>query len=119
MAAITGVTSKLLHLRKLDASIGIKENKVSLLIGDGTSTYPTGGIPVTLNNLGLVNTLEALFEVGLDSALGTPTGYVYKFDYHTMKLMIFVTGASSGAALAQLANTATPQVQLSVYARGY
>lgn len=57
----------------------------SVAFGDGTDTYPSGGIPLTKGNLGLPNAIESLTI--LEDAAGN--GYVYKYDDSAATIRIY------------------------------
>lgn len=63
-------------------------NNVSLAFGDGVATYPAGGIPLTIGNLGCPSSLES-FDI-IDQ--GT-SGYIYKVDLTNLKLVMTHSGA--------------------------
>lgn len=58
--------------------------------GNGSLTYPTGGIPLTKAKLGCPNKLES-FEI---SDAGSAAGYIIKYDYANEKLKIYQAGGS-------------------------
>jgi hypothetical protein len=120
MAAISGFTYTIQKRRKIDASPSVNECKASLAFGDGSATYPTGGIPIAKASLGMPNFLESVDIVEMSSA----DGYIYKVDLANAKIKIFVSPAvastpSSAVALSELANSATPQGTIAVIAKGY
>lgn len=64
------------------------QNRVQLAFGDGALTYPTGGIPITIGNLGCPNVVESMSVV--DSG-----GSVYSFNYDSVnKKLLMFQGAS-------------------------
>lgn len=117
MSAITGFTYTLKKARKIDASPSVKEMTVKLQAGDGSLTYPTGGIPLDKASLGLPNYLEALEFV--DTA--APDGYVYKYDNVNNKILMYQCTDRSMAdgPLVEVGNTATPTVNFHVIAKGF
>lgn len=62
------------------------------------SSYPTGGYAVTPATFGLTSSID--FLVANDAA-----GYNVRFDNVNSKIMLYDTGASSGAVLAETAST--------------
>ena len=113
MAAISGFTYQLVSERKLDSSPGQNELQFKISFGNGTDTYPTGGIPLALGSLGLVNYCDALMMSGQDA----PDGYMYKFDRNALKIMLFIEGDAAGEMVEE-SNSATPQGELFVIVRG-
>lgn len=113
MAAISGFTYTLVSQRKLDSSPGQNELQFKLAYGNGSDTYPTGGIPLSLASLGFRNYCDSLVMAGQDA----PDGYMYKFDRDGLKIMIY-QDAGSAAPMAQLSAAATPQGELFVIVRG-
>lgn len=63
-------------------------NRIQLAFGDGVKTYPAGGIPITIGNLGCPNVVESLHVV----EQGT-SGYYFQYD-STNKKLIMIQGAS-------------------------
>lgn len=117
MAAITGFTYTNLKQRKLEGSPSVKESTMKLAAGNGALTYPTGGIPLDKNSLGLPNNLESLTFVDSD----LPDGYIYKYDNVNKKIMMF-EGDNNNAAdgpLIEVVNTATPTISINVISKGY
>jgi len=117
MAAITAFTYTNLKQRKLDGSPSVKESTMKLAAGDGALTYPTGGIPLDKNKLGIPNNLESLSFVDSD----LPDGYIYKYDNVNKKIMMFEGDNANVASgpLVEVANTATPTISINVIAKGY
>jgi hypothetical protein len=113
MAAISGFTYQLVSERKLDSSPGQNELQFKISYGNGTDTYPTGGIPLALGSLGLRNYCDSLVIAGQDA----PDGYMYKFDRNALKIMLFIEG-DAGSVMVEEGNTATPQGELFVIVRG-
>lgn len=120
MAAITGFTYTVQKRRRVDASPPVNECKASLTFGDGSLTYPTGGIPIAKASLAMPNFLESV-DI-LES--GSADGYIYKVDLANAKIKIFVSPAvastpSTAVALSELASSATPTGTIVVLAKGY
>jgi len=113
MAAISGFTYQLVSERKLDSSPGQNELQFKISYGNGTDTYPVGGIPLILGNLGLRNYCDSLVMAGQDA----PDGYMYKFDRNALKIMIFEE-AGNNAPMSELGGSDTPQGELFVIVRG-
>lgn len=67
-----------------------KMNVVKLVFGDGSLTYPSGGIPLTKGKMGCPVTIDSLvvFDQGT-------SGYKYQFDKTNMKLIIMQAPAQT------------------------
>ena len=65
-----------------------KQNRVSLAFGDGSNTYPTGGITIISGNCGCPNTIESM----VIADQGT-SGYTINYNATTGKLQLY-TGAT-------------------------
>lgn len=116
MASITGVVATM-DVRHAQPQDKFKQLCGSLVFGDGASTYPTGGIPITLAQLGFRNTLRALNIIDMNSG----DGYIYKFNLSTMKIRIYTGGASTSVPLVEVSTAFVPVagVALQVEAEGY
>lgn len=68
----------------------------TVAFGDGSLTYPTGGVPLpAIGAFGL--------RAGIDAALVIPPagdGYVYKYDKANHKLLIYAQGVRTGSTAA-------------------
>ena len=83
-------------------------NRVKMVFGDGALTYPAGGIPLSIANLGCPNVLESL--VIYDQ--GT-SGYKFQLDQANSKLVVLQQGAHTHDILlknAAVADGATTRV---------
>lgn len=60
------------------------QNRVTLTFGDGSSTYPSGGISLTSGNMGCPNTLESVSVVDKGSS-----GYSFNYNSSTGKLQMY------------------------------
>jgi hypothetical protein len=89
----------------------------SIVFGDGTSTYPAGGIPVTKGQLGFRNTLRGLYFN--DESSGD--GYVYKFSLANLTVRIYQMGASLSSPLTEVSGAYVPAASttLQFEAEGY
>lgn len=114
MSAITGFSYTVSKRRRLDASASINQAHASLTAGDGSLTYPTGGIPFDKTQLGFNNSLEFILFTGQT----TVDGYVYKYDIANAKIKLFQQ-SSATSALTELPNTATPQLSFNIVGQGY
>lgn len=72
------------------------KNLVKATFGDGTLTYPTGGIPLTKAKMGLPTVIE---HFSFDDA-ANDDGYMYKYDRDAEKIRIYVTGDADATAAA-------------------
>jgi len=72
------------------------------------SSYPTGGEPLTVAKMGL----KTLSNIVIEPA----SGYVFVYDRTNSKVKAYVTGASSGAVLAEEGDT-TNMASVSTYVR--
>lgn len=57
----------------------------SIAFGDGTDTYPSGGVPLTKGDLGMPNVIESLTI--LEDNAGD--GYIYKYDDSAATIRIY------------------------------
>ena len=76
----------------------------SITFGDGTDTYPSGGIPLTKGSLGLPNVIESLTIIE-DSA---GDGLVYKYDDSAEAIRIYqgdYAETAAGALVEYVAGT--------------
>ena len=87
------VTYSLQKARKLSDSRNL--NLVKLTFGDGSLTYPTGGIPLTIAKLGCPTTVESLMIVDKGTS-----GYDFKYDATNKKLVMFQNAAHAHDILA-------------------
>jgi hypothetical protein len=70
-------------------------NVVKIQFGDGTDTYPAGGVPLTASKLGLPEgVVEALALFDDDDG----SGIVWKYDFATNKVRGYVQGVPHGTA---------------------
>lgn len=68
----------------------LQTNLVQLSFGDGAKTYPAGGIPITIGNLGCPTEVQSL-RVSSNGG----SGYSFSYDRTNQKLMMFLPGAHS------------------------
>lgn len=66
------------------SNLSIKSVVASMAFGDGSKTYPSGGIPLTIGNLGLPNSVQSMEFIDLGTS-----GYVFSFDTTNTKLRMF------------------------------
>jgi hypothetical protein len=68
-------------------------NEVTIAFGDGSLTYPSGGVPMTLAKLGLKRDIKELRIVD-----GGGDGFKYDWDKANNKIRIFTQGIEVDAA---------------------
>lgn len=99
------VTYALVKQRKEDSSM--KVINLTVAFGNGTLTYPSGGIPLTAASMGCPNQIVSC----LLNSPASSNGFMYKYDLTNNKIRIF-QGDNDNAADAPLielvAATATP-----------
>lgn len=79
----------------------------TVAFGNGTLTYPSGGVPLNKAKLGCPNVIERMLVTGPASA----NGFVYKWDPVNEKLRIYQgdnDNAADAALIELVAATATP-----------
>lgn len=95
MAAI-GTTDVTYTLVRTWLSLKERQAIVDVTYGDGVKTYPTGGVPLLKNSLGMKRNVDAIIVAG------APTNaYTYKADATNLKII-------SETAAAEASNAATP-----------
>lgn len=109
MAAISSYGYTIVSRRVIDASPSIYESHVLLQIGDGASTYPTGGVILSGPSCGLPVVIG--YVIPLD--LNIVGGYVPKYNPTTGKLQFFDNVG------VEMLTSVTPNSTLNVLARGY
>ena len=75
------VTTTVLNRRRLADEK--KMNQCRLVFGDGALTYPTGGIPIEIGDLGFSTVIESLKVVDEGGS-----AYSFKYDQSTKKLLV-------------------------------
>lgn len=116
MAALTGATVSM-NVRRKIVDDHYFEIDGSFVFGDGSSTYPTGGIPVTLGQIGFRNIVDTL-SWGDES---NGDGYVYKFDMTNLKIRIYQTGTSANTPMNEVTTAYVPALntKLTFTAKGH
>lgn len=79
----------------------------TIAFGDGTLTYPAGGVPMTKAKLGCPNVIE---EFSLQDP-ASANGFVYKYDYANEKIRIYqgdYSEAGDGPLVELAGGSATP-----------
>lgn len=118
MAAIaaTDVAYTIQKTRKEES--GNKIFNILAVFGDGTLTYPAGGIPLTGSKMGCPNNV---ISVILNNS-GSANGFLYKYDHVNNKIRIY-QGDNTNAAAApgvELTGSATPaSATLALEVTGY
>ena len=82
------VTYTLVKARVGDGSL--KKNLVRLAFGDGALTYPAGGIPITIGNLGCPVDVQSMVVVDKGTS-----GYSFMYDQSAAKLVMFQAPAQT------------------------
>lgn len=80
---------------------------VEIKFGNGTLTYPTGGIPLTRGKMGLPRHIKSLLLIDPESS----DGLVYKFDLDNEKLRIYqgdYSVSTDGPLIELVGGSATP-----------
>ena len=95
MAAITAITSVTTVSRTVFGNKRVLMGYVTL--GDGSSTFPSGGLALTPANLGMQ---------GVDVVLFMPKGVQYFYDYTNQKIDGYVCGIAGAAQVQVAANGA-------------
>lgn len=93
--AVTDVTATLVD--KTEIGKVSKTHVMDLTFGNGTLTYPTGGIPLSTSLLGMKRNVDAVQICDASNA----DGFVYKWDRTNNKILIYTQGVLVGAAGAQ------------------
>lgn len=94
----------------------------TISFGDGSLTYPSGGVPLTKGKLGCPQVIKSV-KILEDNA----SGYVYQFDVSTSKLRMFQlplleiddTVDINAQPLVELGTSEVPQVVLEVEVIGW
>jgi hypothetical protein len=89
--ASTDVTYAL--LKKIKGDSGYVQNQLTAVFGDGALTYPSGGIPLDKNKMGVPNQVINLKIYDQGSA----NGLVYKYDAANNKIRIYRSGGFTPA----------------------
>ena len=113
MSPITGFAYTILSNKKLED--GRKMVVATLAAGNGSLTYPSGGIPVSAGGLGLpsgqIDSLD-IIDQGAD-------GYVYTWVKSSGKILSQVESETSAHVLQQTDTSVTPTIALTVQVIGY
>jgi hypothetical protein len=105
MPALTAANVAVTVVRT-DRAQKIRRNDVKIVFGNGSLTYPAGGVPMpAATAFGLRLELLDLVQIDNDDA----SGFLWKFDRDNKKLRAYRQGVTTGAtAAAALANGAFP-----------
>lgn len=109
MAALNAnsVTYVVKNLRRMGNSK--VQNRIAVTFGDGTATYPAGGVPLTIGKMGCPNIVES----GVVASAGT-SGYVFRYNQATNNLLMFRNQATPASAVLVEASNTTPDAPASV-----
>lgn len=88
--ASTDVTYVVKNTRKLNGNPSRKLNRIELTFGNGTLTYPAGGIPITIGKLGCPTVVESISIVDVATS-----GYRFNYDQSAKKLVMFQSPAQT------------------------
>jgi len=115
MAALSGVTA-VVDSRNVEVMDSQKVVDVAITIGDGVDTYPTGGVPFTLADLGLRSSLLNMVIADQGSS-----GYIARPDLANLKIQIFYGDYDPAAAgpLVEIPTSVAIQMSLKVKAYGF
>lgn len=84
-----------------------KRNRVTIAFGNGSLTYPSGGVPMpAIGSFGMVTALDGLVMIDAHAA----NGFLYKFDRANRKIRIYQgdNDNASDAALIELVTATAP-----------
>ncbi len=92
--------------QRVEGQAPYKRVSATIVFGNGSLTYPTGGIPLVAGNLGCAREIQSFGFV--DESAGD--GYIYKYDKTNQKIRIYQSG---GIAVSGGVDTAaTPLVEV-------
>jgi hypothetical protein len=104
--AATDVEISILDQRRVN---GRSHNNVKLVLGDGSLTYPAGGVPLAKGKLGCPNSVESLVVYSKGAS-----GYIWSYDKANEKLVamahghdVLVKGGEASATSNVIAHYAT------------
>lgn len=113
MTAISAFVVTILTNKKMED--GRKVVTATLAAGNGSLTYPTGGLALSAAALG--------FQSGqIDSVAFSDQaadGYVYTWKKSTGKILSFVESGTAAHILQETATSVTPTIALTIMAIGY
>jgi hypothetical protein len=93
MAAITSATYTINYKRRLGDSKVM--NNVTLVFGNGSATYATGGFALAGGSMGCPNNIESItFESVISGA--TASGYIASWNKSSGSIIMLRTGATAG-----------------------
>lgn len=118
MAAIAAGNVSYTFLQQKKAADAERLNLIQVGFGNGTLTYPSGGIPLTGASMGLPNYVRSVDLVDPSNS----DGYVYKWSQSANTIRIYQSGVESASALplAEIATSVAPAATtLVVSAQGW
>lgn len=89
------------------ADLPLRVKRVAITFGDGSDTYPTGGVPLTFSSMGINNEVVAFLLEEADAG----NGFVYKFDRSAETIRVYQgdnDNASDGPLVELAGGSATP-----------
>lgn len=104
MAAIAASNVTYALVKKTVGESGYRKFVMTIAFGDGTLTYPAGGIPLLAPSLGCPN---QILELDLFSP-SSSDGFVYKYDAANNKVRIYQAPTVTPNPLVELGGGATP-----------
>ena len=95
----------------------VRQEKVTVSFGNGTLTYPAGGVPLSgLTNWGFPNKIDEVITVDMSS----PDGFVYKYSSANNSLRIYEQNATTGALIEVTSGSFAPAAtSLVLFVRGH
>lgn len=85
------------------------QNRVAVTFGNGTLTYPAGGVPLLIGSMGCPNVVESASVV----SAGT-SGYVFRYNQATASLLMFRNSSSPTSAVLAEASSGSADAPASV-----
>lgn len=86
-----------------------------IVLGDGTDTYPSGGVPITKAKVNCPTTIEAFNIIDASDA----DGLVYKYDYENDKIRIYQSNLddTTDGPLVEYSGGSTVVAETTIYAQ--
>lgn len=109
MAAIAALAYTRINGRSLEGSPGTNETVYDIQFGNGTDTYPTGGLTISGGLVGLPNSLARVMVIDVPVA----GGYFARYNRTTLKLQLL---DNTGA---EISSAATPNSLFRVIMQGH
>ena len=84
------VTYVIKNTRKLNGNPSRKMNRIQITVGNGTLTYPAGGITLTIGKMGCPVIVESMAVVDIGTS-----GYGFRYDQSAKKLVMLEAPAQT------------------------